>query len=121
MRKSVVLKLQPLRDIDIDIWSNRVGTYHKFEMNTATPNKENDITHVDKSETDDTPLRDQNKIDYTLMLTSDVESESETSRKKPKKYRPSANGPSPAQQRAHKRSKSSKTPQNNIAATFISH
>ena len=115
IRKSVGLKLQPLRDIDIDIWSNKVGTYHKFEMDTVIPNKENDVTHVDKNvetTTDDSlSLRDHNEIDYTLMLASDMESESETSRKKLKKYRPSASGPSATRQRAHKRSKSSKTSQ----------
>ena len=112
-----MLKLQPLRDIDFDIWRNKVGTNHKFETDTATPNKENNVTHADKSETTtDNPLslRDHNEIDYTPILASDMESESETSRKKPKKYRPSASGPSAARQRAHKCSKSSKTPQTTL-------
>ena len=43
------------------------------------------------------------------MLTSDIDSEVETDRKKPKKYRPCASGPSTLRQKANKRSKLSKT------------
>ena len=93
----MVIKLHPLRDLDVDIWSNRVGTYHKFEMDVAIPKKENDSNHVDTSATDDTPsLRNHDDINYSPMLTSEVESEYEIPKKKPKNYRPSANGPSVA-------------------------
>ena len=82
-RRSVTLKLQPLSDIDIDIWSNNVGTYLTFKVDVTTPKQENNIT-LGKS------LRGHKEVDYTPMLTSDLDSEPETGKKKPKNYRPSS-------------------------------
>ena len=48
------------------------------------------------------------------MLTSDLDSEPETDKKKPKKYRPRASGPSALRQLTNKHSKSSKIEQNKI-------
>ena len=39
--KSVVLKIQPLKDIEIDIWSNMVGHYYKFNVAQDPPNLKN--------------------------------------------------------------------------------
>ena len=82
-RRSVTLKLQPLSDIDIDIWSNNVGTYLTFKVDVTTPKQKNNIT-PGKS------LRGHKEVDYTPMLTSDLDSEPETGKKKPKNYRPSS-------------------------------
>ena len=54
-------------------------------------------------------LRDCKDVVYTPMLTSDLDSEVDTDRKKTKKYRLCASGPSTLRQRANKCSKLSKT------------
>ena len=56
-----------------------------------------------------TSLRGHKGVDYTPMLTSDLDSEVETDRKKAKNYRPCASGPSTLRQRANKHSRLSKT------------
>ena len=107
----VVLKIQPLKDIEIDIWSNKVGCYYHFKAE-PTPFKEIGKLQLKTSEeTDDRPisLRCCKGVDYTPMLISDIDSEVETDRKKPKKYRPCASGPSTLRQKANKHSKLSKT------------
>ena len=47
-KQSIVLKLQPLSDIDIDIWSNKVVQYHQFKADTTTepPKTENNAAPV---------------------------------------------------------------------------
>ena len=62
-------------------------------------------------ENDEQPisLRGRKSVDYTSMLTSDLDSEVEIDKKKPKKYRPPASGPSTLRQLANKHSKLSKT------------
>ena len=88
-KKGVVLKLQRLSDIDIDIWSNKVGHYYQFKMDLPTPNTENNATPAGPTlgEIDQQllSLRGHKEVDYTAMLTSDLDSEPETVRKKPKK------------------------------------
>ena len=73
-RRSVMLKLQPLSDIDIDIWSTKVGTYHTFKADVTIPTREINIT-LGKS------LRGHKEVDYTPMLTSDQDSEPELGKK----------------------------------------
>ena len=88
-KKGVVLKLQPLSDIDIDIWSNKVGHYYKFKMGLPTPNTKNNATPTGPTlgEIDQQPLslRGHKEVDYTPMLTSDLDSEPEPVHKKAKK------------------------------------
>ena len=71
-KKGVVLKLQPLSDIDIDIWSNKVGHYYQFKMDLPTPNTENNGTPAGPTlgEIDQQPLslRGHKEVDYTPML-----------------------------------------------------
>ena len=101
-KKGVVLKLQPLSDIDIDIWSNKVGFYYQFKADLINPNTENKATPAGPTHcvTNQQPssLRGHKEVDYTSMLTSDLDSEPETVQRNPKKYRPSANGPSALRQ-----------------------
>ena len=54
-------------------------------------------------------LRGHKGVDYTSMLTSDLDSEVETDKKKPKKYRPHASGPSTLRQQGNKHSRLPKT------------
>ena len=35
IKQDVVLKLQPISDIDIDIWSKQVGQYHIFKADSS--------------------------------------------------------------------------------------
>ena len=109
--KSVVLKIQPLKDIEIDIWSNTVRHYYKFNVAQDPPNLENASALLtnDESEEYAVSLRGRNDVDYTPMLTSDLDSEPDTDKKKPKKYRPRASGPSAQRQLANKCTKLSKT------------
>ena len=101
-KKGVVLKLQPLSDIDINIWSNKVRYYYQFKVDLTTPNTENNATPAGPTlgETNQQPLslRGHKEVDYTSVLTSDLNSEPETVQKKPKTYRPSGNRPSALRQ-----------------------
>ena len=94
--KSAVIKIQPLNDIEIDIWRNKVGSYYQFKADQTPPNEMNTPTLQISEENDEQPtsLRGCKGVDYTPMLTSDLDSEVETDRKKPKNYRPRASGPS---------------------------
>ena len=114
--KSVVLKIQPLNDIEIDIWSNMVRHYYKFKVVSTPPNSKNSpvLPAVNDSDEQSLSLRGRKDVNYTSMLTSDLDSEPEIDKKKPKKYRPRASGPSALRQLANKHSKSSKAEQNKI-------
>ena len=109
--KSAVIKIQPLNDIEIDIWRNKVGSYYQFKADQTAPNEMNTPTLQTGQENDELPtsLRGRKGVDYTPMLTSDLDSEVETDRKKPKNYRPRASGPSTLRQQANKHSRLSKT------------
>ena len=76
-KKILVLKLQPLSDIDIDIWSNKVGHYHQFKADITTPKTENNATPVGNTPGEIMQQllsrRGHKEVDYTLMLTSDLD------------------------------------------------
>ena len=117
--KHVVLKIQPLNDIEIDIWSNTVGHYYKFKAVAAPPKLRNSPTLPVDSDRVEKPIsrRGRKDVDDTSMLTSNIDSEPEIDKKKTNKYRPHASGPSALTQLANKRSKhckASKTDQNMI-------
>ena len=84
--KKVVLKLQPLNDIEIDIWRNKVGCYYQFIADPTPSNEKSASVLQTSEENDDRPisLRGQKGVDYTSMLTSDLDSEVEMDRKTPK-------------------------------------
>ena len=63
--------------------------YHLCECSKLSKSKELNVS-----------LRDHKDVDYSPMLTSDVESEPEPVPRKPKNIRPSANGPSALRQHA---------------------
>ena len=108
--KSAVIKIQPLNDIEINIWRNKVGSYYQFKADQTPLNEINTPTLQISEENDERPtsLRGHKGVDYTPMLTSDLDSEVETDRKKPKNYRPHASRPSTLRQRANKCSRLSK-------------
>ena len=109
--KSAVLKIHPLKDIEVDIWSNTVGDYYQFLPDPTPSNVNNTSVPPVIEENNEQPisLRGRKSVDYTSMLTSDLDSEVEIDKKKPKKYRPRASGPSTLRQLANKHSKLSKT------------
>ena len=109
--KSAVIKIQPLNDIEIDIWRNKVGSYYQFKADQIPLNEMNTPMLQTGEENDERPtsLRGHKGVDYTPILTSDLDSEVETDRKKPKNYRPCASGPSTLRQQANKHSRLSKT------------
>ena len=98
--KSVVLKIQPLNDIEINIWRNTVGCYYQFKVDPTPSNEKNTSVPPISKENGERliSLRGHKSVDYTSMLTSDLDSEVETDKKKPKKYRPRASGPSTLRQ-----------------------
>ena len=90
-----------------------MGFYYQFKVDLTTPNTENNgmpagPTHG-VSNQQPSSLRGHKEVDNTSMLTSDLDSEPETVQRKPKKYRPSANGPSALRQQANKHSGASKS------------
>ena len=109
--KSAVLRIQPLKDIKVDIWSNTVGDYYQFLPDPTPSNVINTSVTPVNEENDDQPisLRGLKSVDYTSILTSDLDSEVEIDKKKPKKYRPRVSGPSTLRQLANKHSKLFKT------------
>ena len=106
-----MLKIQPLKDIEVDIWSNTVGNYYQFLPDPTPLNVNNASVPPIIKENNEQPisLRGHKGVDYTSMLTEDLDSEVEIDKKKPKKYRPHASGPSTLRQLANKCSKLSKT------------
>ena len=109
--KSAVLKIHRLKDIKVDIWNNTVGYYYQF-LPDPTPSNGNKISVppvIEENNEHLISLRGRKSVDYTSMLTSDLDSEVEIAKKKPKKYRPRASGPSTLRQLANKHSKLSKT------------
>ena len=109
--KRAVIKIQPLNDIEINIWRNKVGSYYQFKADQTPPNETYTPTLQTGEENDEwsKSLRGRKGVDYTPMLTSYLDSEVETDRKKPKNYRPRASGPSTLRQQANKHSKLPKT------------
>ena len=101
-KKGVALKLQPMSDIDINIWSNKVGHYYKFKMGLPTPNTKNNATLAGPTlgEIDQQllSLSGHKEVDYTPMLTSARTQNLNLYGKSQKKHRPSANGPSALRQ-----------------------
>ena len=84
--KSAVIKIQPLNDIEIDIWRNKVGSYYQFKADQMPLNEKNTPMLQISEENDEWPmsLRGCKGVDYTPMLTSDLDSEVETDRKSQK-------------------------------------
>ena len=82
--KNVVLKIQPLNDIEIDIWRNIVRCYYQFKVDPTPLNVKNTSVPPISKENDEQPmsLRGHKGVDYTSMLTSDLDSEVETNKKK---------------------------------------
>ena len=119
--KSAVLKLQPLKDIKVDIWSNTVREYYQFLPDPTPSNVNNTSVAPVIEENNEQPisLRGRKSVNYTSMLTSDIDSEVEIDKKKPGtkalhhrtvfEYRPRASGPSALRKLTNKHSKLSKT------------
>ena len=82
----MVLKIQPLNDIEIDIWSNTVRHYYKFKaVSTPLISKNLPVLRaVNENDEQSLSLRGHKDVHFTSMLTSDVDSEPETDKKNPK-------------------------------------
>ena len=105
-KQSIVLKLQPLSDLDIDIWSNKVVQYHIFKADNSVepPKTEENLVHegyslrehskLKKDKELSVSLRGHKEIDYSPILTTGVDSEPKSGYKKPKNHWASASGPS---------------------------
>ena len=95
-KQSVVLKLQPLSGLDIDIWSNKVVQYHIFKAdNSAEPPKTEENSAQEgyslcgcskprKDKELSVSLRGHKEVDYSPMLTTELDSEPKSGCKKPK-------------------------------------
>ena len=81
-----MLKIQPLNDIEIDIWSNTVGHYYKFKVVSTPPISKNSpvLPAVNENDEQSLSLRGCKDVNYTSMLTSNLDSEPETDKKNPK-------------------------------------
>ena len=84
--KSAVLKIQTLNYIEIGIWRNTVGCYYQFSADPTPSNVNNTSVPpiIEKNDEQPISLRGRKGVDYTLRLTSDLDSEVETDKKKPK-------------------------------------
>ena len=65
--KSAVIKIQPLNDIEIDIWRNKVGGYYQFKADQTPLNEINKPTLQISEENDERSmsLRGHKGVDYT--------------------------------------------------------
>ena len=78
--KNCVLKLMPLKQLDIDVWCNTVSNYHKFtQPKPAAATEENSgytlCKRKSKADITGISLRTKGNIDYTVMMQSDTEDE----------------------------------------------
>ena len=88
--QTCTLKLKPLRQLDIDVWYNKVVNYHKFKILEPTADMSN--TGEDsgytlrkcktKADITGTSLRVKKSVDYTPMMQSDAEEEDDVPLKK---------------------------------------
>ena len=87
------LKLTPLRQLDIDVWCNKVVNYYKFTIPkptviTATIVEDTGYTlrkRKTKADITGISLRGRKSVDYTPMMQSDVEEEDDVPPKKQNK------------------------------------
>ena len=87
--QTCTLKLTPLRQLDIDVWCNKVVNYHKFtipERTATTANMGEDSGYTlrkrkTKADTTGISLRGKKSVDYTPMMQSDAEEEDDASPK----------------------------------------
>ena len=101
--QTCTLKLEPLRQLDIDVWCNKVVNYHKFtipEPTAVTANMGDDSgytlrKHKTKADITGISLQGKKSVDYTPMMQSDAEEEDDVPPKKRNKIQPCPNGPSP--------------------------
>ena len=96
----------PLKQLDIDVWCNKVSLYHKFTLPKPVVATEENMGYSlrkRKSKADITGVSLQRKvnIDYMSMMQNDAEEEVDEHRWKQSKIRPHPSGPSPMVLRAH--------------------
>ena len=80
IKKDLKIKLTPLKQLDIDVWCNKVTNYYQFTQPEPVPAAEENSGYTlrkCKSKADITAitLRMKGNIDYTPMMLSGVEEE----------------------------------------------
>ena len=107
--RTCILKLKAISQLDIDVWCNKVTTYHRFNpLKTVEPaqNTEENTGYSlrkRKSKADKTgiSLHTKNSVDYTPMMESGTEDEDDAPPRKKNNIRPHPTGPSQMVLRAH--------------------
>ena len=109
--KTAKLVLEPLKDLEIDVWCRKTSDYYRFvppmEMPTISNNTGYSLRErkpkvtVDRNNTISVSLRRTNSVNYAPMLDSASEESDKPKKNTPNKTRPKPDGPSTAVLNAH--------------------
>ena len=109
--KTAKLVLEPLNDLEIDVWCSKMSEYHQFipfEENSVNSNNTGYSLRVRKpkvttngEKTIGVSLRKTNSMNYAPMLDSASEDSDEPKKNMSNKIRPKLDGPSTAVLNAH--------------------
>ena len=109
--KTAKLVLEPLKDLEIDMWCRKTSDYYRFAPPMENPTNSNDTGYslrdrkpkvtVDRDNTSSVSLRRTNSVNYAPMLDSASEESDEPKKNTPNKTRPKPDGPSTAVLNAH--------------------
>ena len=109
--KTAKLVLEPLKDLEIDVWYRKTSDYYRFAPPMEMPMNSNDTGYslcerkpkvtVDRNNTISVSLRRTNSVNYAPMLDSASEESDEPKKNTPNKTRPKPDGPSTAVLNAH--------------------
>ena len=106
VRKPFKIILNPLSEIDLDLWSNKLSDYHRYEPPIDVQEYCNDTGYKlcarkPKITPHSLSLCKTNTVNYAPMLDSDADDTDEVKKATPNKTRPKVDGPSSAVIRAH--------------------
>ena len=109
--KTAKLVLEPLKDLEIDVWCRKTLDYYRFVPPMEKPMNSNDTGYslherkpkvtVDRNNTISVSLRRTNSVNYAPMLDSASEESDEPKKNTPNKTRPKPDGPSTAVLNVH--------------------
>ena len=106
LQKTAKLILQPLKDVEIDVWCNKTSDYHRFVPPLDSPESSENTGYIlrarkPKVTANGLSLRKTNSVDYAPMLDSDADDSDGAKKTTPSKIRPKLDGPSATMIRAH--------------------
>ena len=102
--KPAKLVLQPLSELEIDVWCNKTSEYHHFLHHPDSLENSNGYSlreRKPKTVSNGFSLRKTNAVNYAPMLDSDADDTDDVKKAAPNKIRPKLDGPSTAVIHAH--------------------